>query len=341
MIDIAIIGAGVAGLTCAQKLHKSGYEVVVIDKSQGLGGRLATRRLGGSHADHGVCYLKPKGELFRQWIDDWVQQETLRLWTDEIHTIDAAGNLALPVKREACYASPTGATAIAKTMATGLTIRSGQPVVALEPIAGGWDIRSADGAVLQAKRVVVTIPPAQALDLVGASIDDPVCIAQLQSVQFLPSLVAIATYGGELQPLADRLGWRGVKAVEHPILGWLGLDSSKQVEPVQPVMVVQSSVAFAQEHFEALDLMAVGQQLINAAAGLAAWIAQPEVLQVHRWRYAFAQNPLARRFLVATTESPLYFGGDWCGGSEGDPDRNVEAAYLSGLAIADVLLKIE
>jgi renalase len=336
MIDIAVIGAGVAGLTCAQKLHRSGYEVVVIDKSQGLGGRLATRRLGGSHADHGVCYLKPKGELFRQWIDDWVKQSILQVWTEEIYTIDAAGNLIPPAQREACYAASTGATTIAKIMAAGLTVRSGQLVIALKPIDGGWKLRSADGVVLQARRVVVTMPPAQALDLVGASIDDPLCMAQLQSVQFLPSLVAIATYGAALQPLADRLDWRGIKAVEHPTLGWIGLDSSKQVQPTQPVMVVQSSVAFAQAHFEGLDLMAVGQQLINAAAGLAPWIAQPEVLQVHRWRYAFAQNPLATRFLAATTGSPLYFGGDWCGGLEGD--RNVEAAYLSGLAIADELM---
>jgi renalase len=265
-----------------------------------------------------------------------VKQAILQVWTEEIYTIDAAGNLIPPTQREACYASPTGATTIAKIMAAGLTVRSGQLVIALQPIDGGWELRSVDGVVLQARRLVVTIPPAQALDLVGASIDDPVCIAQLQSVQFLPSLVAIATYGAALQPLADRLGWCGIKAVEHPTLGWIGLDSSKQVQPIQPVVVVQSSVAFAQEHFEAVDLMAVGQQLLNTAAGLAPWIASPEVLQVHRWRYAFAQTPLATRFLAATTGSPLYFGGDWCGGPEGD--RNVEAAYLSGLAIADELM---
>ncbi len=45
MFEIAVIGAGVAGLTCAQKLQQTGRRVVVFDKSQGLGGRLATRRL--------------------------------------------------------------------------------------------------------------------------------------------------------------------------------------------------------------------------------------------------------------------------------------------------------
>ncbi|MBC7822907.1 MAG: FAD-dependent oxidoreductase, partial [Candidatus Parcubacteria bacterium] len=66
--DIAVIGAGVAGLTCAQQLHQAGYRVVVIEKSRGMGGRLATRRLQGTHADHGVCYLKPKDDRFKALI---------------------------------------------------------------------------------------------------------------------------------------------------------------------------------------------------------------------------------------------------------------------------------
>jgi renalase len=70
MIEVAVIGAGIAGLTCAQKLQQAGKSVVLIDKSRGLGGRLATRRLAGTHADHGVCYLQAKGDRFQHWIDE-------------------------------------------------------------------------------------------------------------------------------------------------------------------------------------------------------------------------------------------------------------------------------
>jgi renalase len=77
MFEIAVIGAGVAGLTCARKLHQAGRRVVVIDKSRGLGGRLATRRLAGTHADHGVCDLQPKGAVFGQLIDNGFQKEKI------------------------------------------------------------------------------------------------------------------------------------------------------------------------------------------------------------------------------------------------------------------------
>ena len=47
--DIAIIGAGLAGLTAARVLSRAGRGVRVFDKSRGTGGRLATRR-----GDHGT-----------------------------------------------------------------------------------------------------------------------------------------------------------------------------------------------------------------------------------------------------------------------------------------------
>ena len=43
--NIAIIGAGIAGATCARLLHTAGQVVRVVDKSRGAGGRMATKRL--------------------------------------------------------------------------------------------------------------------------------------------------------------------------------------------------------------------------------------------------------------------------------------------------------
>ena len=43
--DVAIIGAGIAGLRAAETLRKAGLDVVVLEKSRGLGGRAATRRI--------------------------------------------------------------------------------------------------------------------------------------------------------------------------------------------------------------------------------------------------------------------------------------------------------
>lgn len=58
-MKIAVIGAGVAGLTAGRILAGSGHEVVVFEKSRGYGGRLATRYAGADNStkvDHGLPY---------------------------------------------------------------------------------------------------------------------------------------------------------------------------------------------------------------------------------------------------------------------------------------------
>ena len=51
-----MVGAGMAGLTAAHRL--SGVtEVVILDKGRGVGGRLATRRIGDATIDHGAQFI--------------------------------------------------------------------------------------------------------------------------------------------------------------------------------------------------------------------------------------------------------------------------------------------
>ncbi|MFN6068758.1 MAG: FAD-dependent oxidoreductase, partial [Pseudanabaena sp.] len=54
MKDVIVIGAGMSGLICAQQLKQAGLDVTIVEKSAGLGGRMATRRLQGTWVDHGA-----------------------------------------------------------------------------------------------------------------------------------------------------------------------------------------------------------------------------------------------------------------------------------------------
>jgi renalase len=340
MIDITIIGAGITGLTCAQQLQQAGKTVVLIDKSRGLGGRLATRRLAGTHADHGVCYLRAQGDdradrlhpRFQHWLDDLVAAGMLRIWTDGIYNLAPAGELLPPTKIAPCYAAPLGATSIAKYLGRDLEIIGDRLITAISPIDHGWQLSASDPDwSITSAQVIIATPPAQALAIVQDHIDSA-CIQQLSSVSFSRSITAIAVYPTNQQTAVTAIPWRGIQCVDHPTLAWIGLDSSKQLAPTNPVVVIQSSAAFAAQHFDAPDLAAIGQQLLAAADPVIQPLHSPELVQVHRWGYAFAQNPLPIQFLTAQTAAPLYFGGDWCGGNR------VESAYQSGLAIADHIL---
>ncbi len=54
---IVIIGAGIAGLTCAKYLKDSGIEAVVLEASDGVGGRVRTDLVGGFKLDRGFQVL--------------------------------------------------------------------------------------------------------------------------------------------------------------------------------------------------------------------------------------------------------------------------------------------
>ncbi|MEX0271978.1 NAD(P)/FAD-dependent oxidoreductase [Leptolyngbyaceae cyanobacterium UHCC 1019] len=345
-IDIAIIGAGIAGLTCAQQLQQAGYRVVVLEKSRGVGGRLATRRLPHDRADHGTCYLSPKGELFEELIAHLLKRDIVQIWTDTIHILNRDRTLQAAPERVPRYIAPDGMSAIAKYLATGLDVRFSQRVIGLELTPDQtWtltienpqpDAVDSHPSTLSASAVLIAIPAPQAVDLLTPlekNIVSSELIQQLRSVEFDPCIAVMAGYPEDcLKKWQSNYVDVKAIAVQHPDLGWIGLDSSKRRTASQPIFVVQSTAAFANQWLETTDLSAVGQQLLHSAAEhLLPWLATPEWMQVHRWRYSFPATPLSDRYWSAETPAPLICAGDWCGG------MRVESALLSGLSAADYL----
>ncbi|WP_405049538.1 NAD(P)-binding protein [Rhizobium sp. BK176] len=52
-LRVGVIGAGIAGLTIVRSLQKIA-DVIVFEKSRGVGGRMATRRIDDVSFDHGA-----------------------------------------------------------------------------------------------------------------------------------------------------------------------------------------------------------------------------------------------------------------------------------------------
>jgi renalase len=333
MIDVAIIGAGMSGLVCAQQLTQAGYAVRVVEKSRGLGGRVATRRLYGTCADHGACYLKPKGELLTRFVELLCQKNILEVWTDTVFKHTADNFISQPQNSSPRYIAPEGMSAIAKFLAQGLDILLNQRVVGITSTPENtWRlILESSNEELTAQAVVVAIPAPQAVMLLtplGDSLLNAEFLNHLRSVEFSPCISLIAGYAPTCQPMPQ---WQALTFVDHPDLAWIGLDSSKRPHPQQPHFVLQSSADFAQHYLDTEDLQPMGKYMLQSAAQTLSlpWLESPDWLQVHRWRYAFPRNPWQAAVLSADTPLPLVCCGDWCGGNL------VEDAMLSGLAAAN------
>lgn len=352
MSDVVVIGAGIAGLTCAKRLQKAGYKVVIVEKSRGVGGRVATRRLHGTRADHGACYLKPQGELLQQLVQVLSDRDILQVWTDTVYDMDTAGSLPTltPAQQYPRYVAPDGMSAIAKFLATGLEIWLNRRVQAITPTEGNtWHLTlepvTSDAPDVQtpkeitAQAVVLAIPAPQALMLLEPLAQTclaPAFIESLRSVEFNPCLSVMAGYPTERQLDVERLhvtslhsAWKAITFTNDSELAWIGLDSSKRPDATAPVFVLQSSAEFAKHYLDAEDLNPAAYQMLSRAAKyLLPWLDTPDWFQIHRWRYAFPSRPLQQDCLDAATPLPLVCCGDWCGGNL------IEGAMNSGLAAA-------
>ena len=342
MFDVAIIGAGLAGLTCAQQLQQAGYSVVILEKSRGVGGRVATRRLNDTCADHGVRYLEPQGKLLRQLIETLVQSGILQAWTDTIYELKSAepesevtSQSHSPLTR---YVAPLGMTAVAKFLASDLEIWLNRRVETIMPTQEqtwhlNFDSTDETSNPVIARAVVAAIPAPQALMLLeplGEVGLPPAFLNSLRSVEFDPCFSVIAGYQNlQEMPEFSLPTWKACTLSNNPDLAWVGLDSSKRPNPKLPIFVLQSTAEFAKNYLEAEDLKPVGQQLLSSAAQLLIpWLDRPDWFQVHRWRYAFPSFSLEESCLSTATPLPLVCCGDWCGG------KLIEDAMNSGLAAA-------
>ncbi|MCT7950722.1 FAD-dependent oxidoreductase [Ancylothrix sp. C2] len=344
ILDVAVIGAGISGLVSASLLRHCGYSVAVIEKSRGVGGRLATRRIGDTIADHGARYLEPKGDLLQGLIHELSEHRIIEPWTNTTYLCDPTTASLSPTTSNdwtIYYAAPTGMNAIGKFLASGLEIFKSQRLVAMTPTAEEtWQLSleiagtpEPTSQTLQAKAVVLAIPAPQAVPLIEPnksffSLDffESLCYAEYD-----PCLSVMAGYPPtrniDLNQRAT--AWRSVSFPENYDLAWAGWDSSKRQLSEKPLFVFHSSAEYAEKYLDEADLQPAATHLLNLAGkSLISWLNAPEWVQIQRWRYAFVRRPIPQNCLISAKPVPVVCCGDWCAGGQ------IEVALKSGIAAA-------
>jgi len=69
MVDVVVVGAGLAGLSCAVQLDGAGLEVAVLEAQSRVGGRVGTDRVDGFRCDRGFQLINPSYPEARRVLD--------------------------------------------------------------------------------------------------------------------------------------------------------------------------------------------------------------------------------------------------------------------------------
>lgn len=66
MTSVVVVGAGLSGLNCARILRSQGFDVIVLEKSNRVGGRVRTDVIDGFQLDHGFQVINPAYSELRE-----------------------------------------------------------------------------------------------------------------------------------------------------------------------------------------------------------------------------------------------------------------------------------
>ena len=326
---VVVVGAGVAGLVAARELSAA-HDVVVLDKARGVGGRMATRRIGDATFDHGAQFFTTHTETFARIVRDWVEAGVAAPWYHgQVGPSGVVGSDGHPRFRGV----PT-MNAVAKHLVVGLDVHLSSRIITLRATESGWSAVLEDGTTSTAGALVVTAPVPQALELLDAG-DVRLTAADravLEAITYDPCLAVLAPLEGlsglpepgALDP--DALDPDAASTGAGPI-DWMADNQTKGVSAA-PAVTIHATAEFSRQHRDSPDGQVIAELI--AAAALGAPVIEGAV-QVQRWRYAKPSTLHPQPCLVASGTPPLVFAGDAFGGAK------VEGAVLSGLAAADAL----
>lgn len=311
MTKVIVVGAGIAGLMAAHELVSAGHQVTVFDKGRGVGGRLATRRIGEGTLDHGAQFFTVRDDGFAARVDAWQRQGVVHEWCRGFSDNDGHPR----------YVGTRGMSGIAKHLAGGIDVRLNSLVFSLVRDGAGFVVTLDDGSKHPCDAVVLTAPIPQSFSLMfSAGIEMP---EQLRTIDYDRTLGLLAVLDSPRHDVAAPGGTQNPDAV----FSFIGDNAAKGVSDV-PALTFHANPEWSRLRFDQ-ELPMIHAELVEAARP---WLGDARIIasEPKKWRFATPRTTWAERHW-ATDDGRLVLAGDAFAGPK------VEGAALSGIAAGRLL----
>lgn len=255
--DVAVVGAGPAGLRVADLLQRRGVGVTVFEARDRVGGRLLSIPAESGWVDLGATWFWP-GEpdvvelVAVEELDAFDQHLAggMLLQTEGGVERLATNHLGVPSKRLA-GGMQSIATALAHRLRPG-TVRLDAPVRSIVEMEHGVEV-AADAAVVHADHVVIAVPPATAMHLItvqGEMADGVRSLAAATPVWMGAFAKVVAWYGrpfwrdaglagsaySQVGPLREVHDLSGPEGLPAAIFGFMPLEAGRPGPEVDAVL---------------------------------------------------------------------------------------------------------
>jgi hypothetical protein len=318
-LQIAVIGAGLAGLRAAAVLADHGHAVMIFEKDDQPGGRLGGLQWGERTVDAGAQYFTAGDPRFARQVSLWLAEGLVARWDGRLAAVETPGQFQPTKSPTNRYVAQPAMRQLAVYLADGLAVRFGTRVANLAPELEGWRPVMSDGDSPQRfDAVVLATPPDQARALLPAGCELEQTLRDV-GMQACWALMAVFD-----QPLG--LPFDGIFFNAGP-LSWAARNASKPGRGAQEIWMLHAARGWPDAREDG-DAKSVGTRMLDAFFTYTGRSpVAPRHTESHCWPAAAARHPLDQGCLW---EPALRIGicGDWC----------IEGAFLSGTAIAGRLL---
>ena len=319
--SVAIVGAGLAGLSAAILLQQMGCQVTLFEKSRGPGGRLSAKRVKGGSADMGAQYFTIRNPQFRHFLDQYAGSEAYAPWHGRFGYQLASGQWE-PFPDEERYVGVPRMTAISRALSENINLVAETRIENLHRESGGWVLQSTGGTRSGPfDAVVITAPPAQARELLANSQLTDLAARLDEPVRHVQPCWAVAAHFPE-PPFESFDGMR----VRSEILSWVGNNSTKPGRNDSGqwwVLHAASEWSLANQDEPAEE---VADRMIDEFMAVTGAMTRPDDQIAHRWLYAKSSDP-ARPGHLWFSDERIGLAGDWLSGGR------VEGAFDSASAL--------
>lgn len=319
---IAILGAGLAGLNLANLL-KANAEIVLFEKSDKLGGRMATHRCNGFEFDHGAQFFTAKDSLFKDWLARLVDANVVASWPARFVEIEHKSIMSQRTWDDAFphYVGIPSMNAIAQHLAEGLDVRFNQLITGIKPHRTKWVLETADGQFGEFDWVVSTLPAEQAMVILPDSYQPK---KALQSVQMQPCFTLMLGYDSPRHSAWD------AAFVSQSILSWVSVNSAKPNRAKPYTLVTMSRNDWARDNFARPEAQIIAELLTELEGVMGEKLGDATYIKLKKWKYANADKQKNELSFVDHA-AKLACCGDWC------ISGRIESAFMSSSRVAETI----
>ena len=313
---VAIIGAGIAGLSCAKELQSHGISVDIFEKSRSPSGRMSTRRTPDWSADHGAQYFTARDLRFTHEIQKWIKTGSAAIWKPKLKVYDD-GLWRDSNSQECRYIGTPNMNSPGKHLAKDLSILYESTISKVERTSGKWHLQCNENEIEALyDYLVLAIPAPQASTLLKGLDDRAFDVTESAQMKACWTMMA---------HLPNQVGTDFDAAfINQEIISWICQNGSKLMRQGN-MWTIHGNPDWSQENVE-LNKEEAQDRMVECLTRLGLNCQDAE-FTMHRWRYASGglENSIG---FFSLPDIGLGLCGDWLNGGR------VEGAWLSGLELA-------